>query len=78
MNREQVLEETLRNILEGVNAPDIDPMGDTEFGLHCGVEDIGATDRYGGANYGYSQGVEAALEWAANEAQEALKRAYGI
>ena len=59
----------LHRIAERVDAPNIDPMGSTEFGLHCGVEDMGASNRYEGANIGYKQGCEAALEWATNEAK---------
>lgn len=62
----------LRRIVECEDAPNIDPIGDVEFGLHCGVEDRCASNRYEGANIGYAQGCEAALEWAVNEAKYAL------
>lgn len=67
--------QALKRIAEGIDAPDIDPTGDTEFGLHCGVEDRMASDRYEGANIGYAQGCEAALEWASNEAKHVLENA---
>lgn len=66
------LREALERIKNGENAPDIDIGGEAQFGLHCGVEDKSCRDRYEGADYGYSRGVEAALEWAANEASQAL------
>jgi len=79
-NRTRQLEATisryrkaLKRIAECKDAPDIDPTGDTEYGLHCGVEDCMASDRYEGANIGYAQGCEAALEWASNEAKHALE-----
>lgn len=64
--------ETLKRIFECQDAPDIDIGGESQFGLHCGVEDRGCYDRYEGADYGYSQGVERALEWSSNEAFAAL------
>ena len=66
------LVEALTRISTCQDAPDIDPVGDVEFGLHCGVEDRSCTDRYDGANFGYAQGVERTLEWASNEAKHAL------
>ena len=65
----------LLRISECKDAPDIDPVGDVEFGLHCGVEDRSCTDRYDGANFGYAQGVERTLEWSSNEAKHALEAA---
>lgn len=62
----------LKGIAEGKDAPDIDIGGESQFGLHCGVEDRGCCDRYDGADYGYSQGVERALEWSSSEASAAL------
>lgn len=53
-------------------SPDIDVSGEARFGLHCGVEDRDCQDRYDGADFGYSQGVEKTLEWAVNEAKAAL------
>lgn len=38
----------LKRIAECEAAPDIDPTGETEFGLHCGVEDRGCSNRYEG------------------------------
>jgi len=64
--------EALERIAKCEDAPDIDPAGDWEFGLHCGVEDRGCASRYDGANYGHAVGVERALEWASNEAKAAL------
>ena len=67
------LEDGLNRIAIREDAPDIDAGGEIQFGLHCGVEDRGCTDRYDGADYGYSCGAERALEWASNEAKHALK-----
>ena len=65
----------LHRIAECKDAPAIDPTGECETGLHCGVEDRDCRDRYEGANYGYAQGTERALEWAVNEAKHALSNA---
>jgi hypothetical protein len=72
--REEVrlLREALVRIANCMDAPDIDAGGEIQVGLHCGVEDRGCTDRYEGADYGYSQGVHRALEWAVNEAAYSL------
>ena len=67
------LREALQRISDGTDAPDIDLSGDWQTGLYCGVEDRDCQDRYEGADYGYSQGVERTLEWAGNEADYALK-----
>ena len=67
------LKEALQRISDGTDAPDIDISGEWQTGLHCGVEDRDCQDRYEGADYGYSQGVERTLEWAGNEADYALK-----
>ena len=67
------LREALQRISDGTDAPDIDISGEWQTGLHCGVEDRDCQDRYEGADYGYSQGVERTLEWAGNEADYALK-----
>ncbi len=66
------LTEALERIAKLEDSPDIDPVGDVEFGLHCGVEDRCCENRYDGANVGYANGCEAALEWASNEAKHAL------
>jgi len=64
----------LKRIAECEDAPDIDATGDYQFGLHCGVEDRNCQDRYQGADYGHTVGVEKALEWASNEAKYALEQ----
>ena len=64
--------DALKRIAECEDAPDIDIGGEAKFGLHCGVEDRSCSDRYEGADYGYSCGVERGLEWAVNEAKHAL------
>lgn len=66
------LREALQRIANCTDAPDIDPVGEIRVGLHCGVEDRNLADRYEGADYGYSCGVERTLEWASNEAKHAL------
>ena len=75
------LEEQRRELLDALakirdcdDAPIIDPSGDVEFGLHCGVEDRQCEDRYEGANYGYAQGSEKTREWACNIASSAIAR----
>ncbi len=52
--------------------PHEDLTGDAQVGVHCGVEDVGCSDRYEGANYGYSEGVRTCAEWLNNiiEVQE--------
>ena len=65
--------DALKRIAECEDAPDIDIGGEAQFGLHCGVEDRSCSDRYEGADYGYSRGVERGLEWAVNEAKHALE-----
>ena len=64
--------EALQNIADCKDAPDIDATGYWQFGLHCGVEDRYCQDRYQGADYGHTVGVEKALEWACNESRAAL------
>jgi hypothetical protein len=64
----------LKRIAEGEDAPDIDATGEWRFGLHCGVEDRDCQDRYDGADYGHTVGVEKGLEWASNEAKHALEQ----
>jgi hypothetical protein len=64
--------EALTRIANCIDAPDIDATGDWQKGLHCGVEDRDCRDRYDGADYGHTVGVEKALEWASNEAKHAL------
>ena len=64
--------EALTRIANCTDAPDIDATGDWQKGLHCGVEDRDCRDRYDGADYGHTVGVEKALEWASNEAKHAL------
>ena len=64
----------LERISNCEGAPDIDPIGDWQFGLHCGLEDRGLHNRYDCANYGHSVGAERCLEWAADEAKFALKK----
>jgi hypothetical protein len=66
------LRAALVRIRDGEDAPDCDLGGERQIGVHCGVEDRGCSDRYEGADYGYAQGVERALEWASNEADAAL------
>ena len=64
--------EALTRIANCTDAPDIDATGDWQKGLHCGVEDRDCRNRYDGADYGHTVGVEKALEWASNEAKHAL------
>lgn len=66
------LSQAMKRIKKVVDSPSIDPVGDERTGLHCGVEDrcIGST--YDAVDYGYAQGVERALEWAASMAEAAL------
>ena len=68
----KLLVEALTRIKEATDAPDIDVGGEMQFGLHCGVEDHSCQDRYEGADYGWSQGVERTLEWSHNESNHAL------
>ena len=68
------LVEALTRIANCTDAPDIDATGDWQKGLHCGVEDRDCRDRYDGADYGHTVGVEKALEWASNEAKHALSK----
>ena len=63
----------LKRIAACEDAPDIDATGDWRCGLHCGVEDRDCQDRYEGADYGHTVGVEKGLEWASNEAKSALE-----
>ena len=74
-------QEAIRELVAGLTriancdgSPDIDPMGDIQLGLHCGVEDIGCQDRYDGVDYGYTQGMERGIEWAVNEAAELVAK----
>lgn len=60
--------EGLERIASCADAPDIDPCGDEQVGLHCGVEDRQLRDLYETADYGYTQGAERILEWAISEA----------
>jgi hypothetical protein len=71
----EILEQSLVRIANAESAPDIDIGGEMQFGLHCGVEDRGCSDRYDGADYGYSRGVTRALEWAVNEAAHTIAKA---
>ena len=66
--------EALKRIANCTDAPDIDATGEWRFGLHCGVEDRDCQNRYDGADYGHTVGVEKALEWASNEAKYALSK----
>lgn len=68
----------LERIATCEDAPDIDATGEWQFGLHCGVEDRGCQDRYEGADYGHTVGVEKALEWASNEAKNAIESMGGV
>jgi len=68
------LRSALDRIHSCADSPDIDVSGEYQTGLHCGVEDRDCQDRYQGADYGWSQGVERTLEWAQNEAAFALKQ----
>jgi hypothetical protein len=63
----------LKRIAACKDAPAIDAEGEWQIGLHCGVEDRNCRDRYDGADYGHTVGVEKALEWASNEAKAALE-----
>jgi hypothetical protein len=64
----------LERISKCEDAPDIDVTGEWQTGLHCGVEDRDCQDRYQGADYGHTVGVEKALEWASDEAKHALEQ----
>lgn len=64
----------LERIAKCEDAPDIDATGEWQTGLHCGVEDRDCRDRYEGADYGHTVGVEKGLEWASNEAKHALEQ----
>ena len=66
--------EALKRIANCTDAPDIDATGEWQQGLHCGVEDRDCQNRYDGADYGHTVGVEKALEWASNEAKYALAK----
>ena len=63
----------LKRIAACEDAPAIDAEGEWQTGLHCGVEDRNCRDRYDGADYGHTVGVEKALEWASSEAKAALE-----
>ena len=63
----------LKRISELEGSPSINPVGDWQLGLHCGVEDRDLWNRYECADYGHSVGAERCLEWAADEAKFALK-----
>ena len=64
----------LRRIAEFEDAPEIDAIGEWQFGLHCGVEDRQCRDRYEGADYGHTVGAERVMEWAGNEAKHAIEQ----
>ena len=64
----------LERISKCEDAPDIDATGEWQTGLHCGVEDRDCQDRYQGADYGHTVGVEKGLEWASNKAKHALEQ----
>ena len=64
----------LEHIAKCEDAPDINAIGEWKTGLHCGVEDRDCRDRYEGADYGHTVGVEKGLEWASNEAKHALEQ----
>ena len=64
--------DALKRIAEFEDAPEIDAVGEWQFGLHCGVEDKQCLDRYDGADFGHTVGAERVLEWAGNEAKYAL------
>jgi hypothetical protein len=68
------LREALERISKCEDAPAIDATGEWQTGLHCGVEDRDCRDRYDGAEYGHTVGVEKALEWASNAARAALAK----
>ena len=68
----------LERIATCEDAPDIDATGEWQFWLHCGVEDRWCQDRYEGADYGHTVGVEKALEWASNEAKNAIESMGGV
>lgn len=68
------LEAALTRIKTLADAPDPDPSGDRQLGLHCGLEDRGAQgDPHDACDYGYSEGVGRTMEWAVNEAEAGLK-----
>jgi|GEM_PF-4618465 len=73
VNERDRLRVALQLIASGEDAPDLEVEGDARSGLHCGVEDRDCRDRYEGADFGYTVGVEKTLEWARNEANAALK-----
>jgi YgiT-type zinc finger domain-containing protein len=70
----QILTAALQRIAKWEDSPDIDPSGDIQLGLHCGVEDRYIDSVYDAADFGYTKGAEVALEWATNEASFALKQ----
>lgn len=67
------LEAALRALSKLEGSPDIDPLGDIQFGLHCGLEDRDC-DRYRASDFGYAQGVDRALEWVMNTATAVLNQ----
>ena len=66
------LREVLKRISRYEDAPQIDPEGDEQLGLHCGVEDRCCANVYDAADYGYATGITRGFEWARNEVRNAL------
>ncbi len=62
----------LKRIANAEDAPEIDPCGEIQFGLYCGVEDRGCSDRYEGADFGFAEGSSRMIDWAINEAKAAI------
>ena len=65
----------LVEILARVESDAEEPAGDYLFGLRCGVEDRGITDRYEAAEYGWRQAfnyVASALSGIGDDARAAL------
>ena len=68
----QILTAALQRIAKCKDSPDLDPGGEVQLGLHCGVEDRCIDNIYEAASFGYTEGAEDAMEWAVNEANFAL------
>lgn len=70
----QILTDALKRIANCKDSPSLDPSGDIQLGLHCGIEDRCIDSVYDAADFGYTEGAEDAMEWATNEASFALKQ----
>lgn len=69
----QILTDALKRIANCEDAPNLTPSGVILEGLNCGVEDrCIQSEGYDAASFGYTEGTEAALIWATNEANSAL------